>query len=69
MFGGRWYEDDGLWHLEWTLPAIKDFYLNNILIHEIGHVNDTRNQNSADRERFAEWFAIEYGYRASRNRR
>ena len=69
MFGGRWYEDNGLWHLEWTLPALKDFYLNNILIHEIGHVNDTRNRNSADRERFAEWFAIEYGYRASRQRR
>jgi hypothetical protein len=69
MFGGKWFESDGLWHLEWTLPAVKDFYLNNILIHEIGHVNDTRNQNSDDRERFAEWFAIEYGYRASRKRR
>lgn len=69
MFGGKWYEDDGMWQLQWTMPALKDFYLNNILIHEIGHVNDTRNQNSADRERFAEWFAIEYGYRASRRRR
>jgi hypothetical protein len=68
MYGGKWYEDDGLWHLEWTMSAVKDFYLNNILIHEIGHVNDTRNQNTVDRERFAEWFAIEYGYRASRRR-
>lgn len=68
MFGAKWLENQGLWHLEWTLPALKDFYLNNILIHEIGHVNDTRNRNAVDRERFAEWFAIEYGYRATRRR-
>lgn len=68
MFGGQWKQDGPLWHLEWTLPALKDFYLNNILIHEIGHVNDTRNTNSRDRERFAEWFAIEYGYRRTRRR-
>ena len=68
MFGGKWYECNGLWHLEWTLPALKDFYLNNILIHEIGHVNDSRNRNHRDRERFAEWFAVEYGYRATRRR-
>ena len=39
------------------------------LIHEIGHSLDQRNSNMADRERFANWFAIEYGYRASRGRR
>ncbi len=66
MFGGEWRQDGDDWLLEWTLPALQDFYLNNILIHEIGHVNDTRNTNSRDRERYAEWFAIEYGYRASR---
>ncbi|MBX3440626.1 MAG: hypothetical protein KF861_24255 [Planctomycetaceae bacterium] len=68
MFGGVWRQIGPLWCLEWTLPALKDFYLNNILIHEIGHVNDTRNTTSRDRERYAEWFAIEYGYRASRRR-
>lgn len=68
MFGGKWSQDGPVWRLEWTLPALKDFYLNNILIHEIGHVNDTRNTNSRDRERYAEWFAIEYGYRSSRRR-
>ncbi len=69
MYGGRWYQDGRLWCLQWTERALKDFYLNNILIHEIGHVFDCRNSNSRDRERFAEWFAIEYGYRASRRRR
>jgi hypothetical protein len=29
-------------------------------------VNDERNTSSRDRERYANWFAIEYGYRASR---
>ncbi len=66
MFGGRWTQEDGLWVLNWTPETIKDFYLNNVLIHEIGHVNDTRNTNFEARERYANWFAIEHGYRASR---
>ena len=40
MFGGKWTEEGRLWRLSWTAPALKDFYLNNVLIHEIGHVND-----------------------------
>lgn len=67
MFGGRWMQDpsDG-WVLTWSEAAIKDFYLNNILIHELGHVLDDRNTSHVDRERFAEWFAIEHGYKPSR---
>ena len=68
MHGGRWIEDEGLWKLVWSEAAIRDYYLNNILIHEIGHLNDDRNTNFADRERFANWFATEYGYRARRGR-
>ena len=67
MFGGRWQPlGGGRWQLVWTEPAIKDFYLNNILIHELGHLLDDRNTSYTDRERYAEWFAIEYGYRRSR---
>lgn len=66
MYGGVWSEADGFYLLTWTEQAIKDFYLNNVLIHEIGHVNDLRNTNPEKRERFAIWFATEYGYRASR---
>lgn len=66
MYGGRWVEDTpGSWKLVWTEAAIKDFYLNNILIHELGHLLDDRNSRHVDRERFAEWFAIEHGYRSS----
>lgn len=63
MYGGRWVHDRGrIWKLVWTEQAIKDFYLNNILIHELGHVIDERNSSYVERERFAEWFAMQYGY-------
>lgn len=66
MYGGRWDEPGpGWWRLRWTEQAIRDFYLNNILIHELGHLIDERNSTYVDRERYAEWFAIEYGYRAT----
>jgi hypothetical protein len=67
MFGGRWVEEPGnVWKLVWTERAVKDFYLNNILIHELGHLLDDRNSRSVDRERYAEWFALEYGYKPTR---
>ncbi len=68
MFGGVWNQVGQIWTLSWTRDAIRDFYLNNVLIHEIGHVNDLRNSNVAARERYANWFATEYGYRSSRGR-
>jgi hypothetical protein len=61
-YGGQWeVGDDGTWRLVWTEAAIRDFYLNNILIHELGHLLDDRNCSYVDRERYAEWFAIRYG--------
>lgn len=65
MYGAQWRVEDGHWKLVWTEAAIRDFYLNNVLIHELGHILDSRNTNSRDRERFAEWFALEMGYKAS----
>jgi hypothetical protein len=67
MYGGRWEETaSGSWNLVWTEEALKDFYLNNILIHELGHLLDDRNTRSIDRERYAEWFALHYGYKPTR---
>ena len=67
MFGGAWNQEaEERWSLTWTRDAIRDFYLNNILIHELGHLLDERNSSYVDRERYAEWFAIEYGYKPSR---
>jgi hypothetical protein len=66
MYGGRWDEPEaGVWRLRWNEETIRDFYLNNILIHELGHLVDDRNTGYDQRERYAEWFAIEYGYRAT----
>lgn len=66
MYGGVWAEPSpGAWTLTWSEQAAHDFYLNNILIHELGHLVDNRNNGYVDRERFAEWFAVEYGYRHS----
>ncbi|MGH7135548.1 MAG: hypothetical protein ACREHD_07395, partial [Pirellulales bacterium] len=63
MYGGRWVQESpDVWNLVWSEESIKNFYLNNILIHELGHLLDNRNSRQVDRERFAEWFAIRYGY-------
>jgi hypothetical protein len=67
MYGGAWEPVSGnRWRLRWTEEAVKDFYLNNVLIHEVGHLLDDRNTNSRDRERFAEWFASHHGYKPTR---
>ena len=66
MYGGRWVQDGRFWRLIWTTETVRDFYLNNVLMHEIGHINDSRNTSFRKRERYADWFAIEYGYRKSR---
>jgi hypothetical protein len=68
MFGGRWvHRSPNRWDLIWTEKAIRDFYLNNVLIHELGHLLDDRNTGYIDRERFAEAFAIRMGYKPTRN--
>lgn len=69
MYGGKWRQIGDHWTLQWTAGSIRDFYLNNVLIHEVGHIYDDRNDGFEARERFANWFAIEYGYRVSRRRR
>ena len=67
MYGAIWEPARGRrWRLLWTEATIRDFYLNNVLIHELGHVLDNRNSSYKDRERYAEWFAVEHGYKASR---
>jgi hypothetical protein len=69
MYGGVWDEPaPNTWTLTWSEQAAQDFYLNNILIHELGHLVDDRNSNYMDRERYAEWFAVHYGYLRSGGR-
>ncbi len=68
MYGGRWEHTGSQWLLRWPEAAIRDFYLNNVLIHELGHLLDLRNGGFADRERYAEWFAMRFGYLATGGR-
>lgn len=69
MFGGIWDRPThDRWRLIWTPETIRDFILNDVLIHEIGHLYDKRNTNYDKREAYAEWFAIEYGFRATGGR-
>lgn len=69
MFGARWERiSSASWNLVWSEDSIRDFYLNNVLIHELGHILDERNTRSIDRERYAEWFALEHGYKPSRRK-
>jgi hypothetical protein len=70
MYGGRWIRESAYhWKLVWTEDSIKDFYLNNILIHELGHLVDDRNSKPMARERYAEWFSVKYGYLPTQSRR
>jgi hypothetical protein len=62
MYGGLWEQSGDKWLLRWSEAAIRDFYLNNVLIHELGHLLDQRNSGFGDRERYAEWFAMRFGY-------
>lgn len=50
--------------IHWTVDTLRRFYLENILIHEIGHCVDYWNHRAVDRERFAEHFADRFGFRA-----
>ncbi len=69
MYGGQWTQTGNRWQLTWSDEAIQDYYLNNILIHELGHLLDQRNSTTTDRERYAEWFAIAHGYLSRPRRR
>lgn len=63
MYGGKWDSPSpNFWRLRWTESSARDFQLNNVLIHELGHMVDTWNTTYIGQERYAEWFAIEYGY-------
>ena len=69
MYGGRWRQFGPYWELHWTADSIQNYYLNNILIHELGHLLDQRNTSYVDRKRYAEWFALQYGYKPSQRKK
>lgn len=63
-------ETDRGWYLEWTLPQLKNFYIETLLYHEVGHNVDwyRRKWTIANRrgcEEFADRYAFEYTSRRS----
>lgn len=68
-YGGRWVQLGEEWECHWTPKTIRNYYLNNILLHELGHLLDNRNTTYTDRERYAEWFALHYGYKSADRKR
>ncbi len=60
--GAEWKQNDLGWWLEFDQSSLKQFYLLDVLLHELGHHVDRRiwGQDTASAERSAEWFAQEY---------
>lgn len=60
QWDNRWIRKNNIWHLQWTKESIKDYYLNHLLLHEIGHLTDWRYfspANTKQTEDFADSFA------------
>ena len=77
-YKGRVKSDDRIWMLaagasirslanhdevSWTAEALRFFYRENVLLHELGHIIDTWNNSTVQRERFANFFAQIWGQR------
>lgn len=63
-------EQDGEWCLGWTLPALRSFYVEYLLYHEVGHHVDryTRRWGKANRrliESFADNYAVQWRARGT----
>jgi hypothetical protein len=58
--GAVWRQVTGGWQLEFTPESLRRFYLNDVLLHEVGHhVDRGSGKNKRDAEAFANWMAIE----------
>lgn len=54
------------WLIRFDEKSLKQFYLRDVLIHELGHHVDAMCYGAKTHKKaegFAEWFAVEYGYR------
>jgi hypothetical protein len=68
--GARLRLDSRGLHVAFDELSLRRFYLRDVLTHEIGHfVDRTKRRNKVPSEEFAHWFATEYGYKWSRERR
>ena len=64
--GAEITRDGKRWRIRFDEESLKQFYLRDVLVHELGHHVDSENfrfKSHRAAENFAEWFASEYGYR------
>ena len=67
--GAKITRDGKYWRMLFDDNAIRQFYLREVLLHELGHHVDSENlpfKTHRKAEGFADWFAAEYGYKLRR---
>jgi hypothetical protein len=60
-FGAYWQKIDNQWFLCWDRDSLRDYILNHILLHEIGHSLDDIHYGTGRGEKLAEAFAHRVG--------
>ena len=60
-FGAYWQKIDNEWFLCWDKDSLRDYILNHVLLHEIGHSLDDVHYGTDKGERLAEAFAHQVG--------
>ena len=62
--GATYTQKNNRWIRTFSEASLKQFYLRDVFIHEIGHHIDRNSNRSYEKaERFAEWFATQYGFK------
>jgi hypothetical protein len=59
----RWVQEEKSWVLRWERDEVRRYYLYHLLLHEIGHINDTGHGSRKRREAFAENYALSWARR------
>ena len=60
--------DSGKWHLQFDEEQVRRFYLDDLILHEVGHHVDSRRYSAAnykEAEEFADQYALEWSRRLS----
>ena len=60
-FGAYWQNIDGDWWLSWDRDSLREYFLNHIFLHEVGHSLDGIHYGTNRGERLAEAFAHKVG--------
>ncbi len=64
--GAKIEGENNRWSISFDSGSLRDFYLRDVLLHEVGHHVDALNnltKTHRKSEGYAEWFASEYGFR------